>query len=70
MARDYDLKRPVIATSYQITYNIFFKHGIPDELVSDNCAQYASKEFKDFAKEYAFLHSTSCLIYHRSNVQA
>jgi len=26
------------------------RHGIPDELISDNGPQYSSQEFKDFAK--------------------
>ena len=38
---------------------IFVRHGIPDVLVSDNCPQYASQEFKDFATAYDFRHVTS-----------
>lgn len=37
----------------------FSKYGIPNELISDNGPQYAIKEFRNFAKEYAFVHSTS-----------
>ena len=48
----------------------FSKYGIPDELVTDNGPQYASKEFKDFAKEYGFVHTTSSPLYPQSNGQA
>ena len=48
----------------------FSKYGIPDELVTDNGPQYSSKEFKDFAKEYGFVHTTSSPLYPQSNGQA
>ena len=48
----------------------FSKYGIPDELVTDNGPQYANKEFKDFAKEYGFVHTTSSPLYPQSNGQA
>lgn len=44
--------------------SIFSKYGIPDELISDNGPQYASKECRNSAKEYmcTFVHSTSSFI--------
>ncbi|XP_062594195.1 uncharacterized protein K02A2.6-like [Saccostrea cucullata] len=50
--------------------SMYSKYGIPDELVSDNGPQYASKEFKDFTKEYGFIHTTSSPLYPKSNGQA
>lgn len=75
---DYYSKWPEIMilkdlSSFQVINSlksIFSKYGIPDELISDNGPQYASKEFRDFAKEYAFVHSTSSPLYPRSNGQA
>lgn len=50
--------------------SIFSKYEIPNELISDNGPQYASAEFRDFAKEYAFVHSTSSPLYPRLNGEA
>ena len=36
----------------------FARHGIPGTVVSDNGPQYASQEFKQFAREYGFEHVT------------
>ncbi|XP_056098277.1 uncharacterized protein LOC130077157 [Rhinichthys klamathensis goyatoka] len=36
----------------------FARHGIPGTVVSDNGPQYASQEFKQFAREYGFEHIT------------
>ena len=38
---------------------IFARHGIPEEVRSDNGPQYASAEFTSFAKEWGFKHTTS-----------
>ena len=38
---------------------IFARHGIPEEVRSDNGPQYASAEFTHFAKEWGFKHTTS-----------
>ena len=39
--------------------SLFFRYGIPEEMVSKNGPQYISQEMKDFAKTYGFKHVTS-----------
>ena len=38
------------------TKSIFARHGIPQEVISDNGPQYSSIQYKKFAEEYSFLH--------------
>lgn len=45
----------------------FATHGIPLKLESDNGPQYASQEFRRFAKEWCFDHVTSSPYYPKSN---
>ena len=45
---------------------IFARHGIPEELVSDNMP-YNSREFKDFASSWGFKPTTSSPTYPQSN---
>ena len=46
---------------------MFARLGIPKIVRSDNGAEYASKEFKLFAKEWRFKHVTSSPYYPKSN---
>ncbi len=45
----------------------FARHGIPDEVVSDNGPCYSSAEFSKFSKDWGFTHNTSSPRYPKSN---
>ncbi len=45
----------------------FSRHGIPEEVISDNGPQYASAEFAKFATDWHFQHMTSSLRNPQSN---
>ena len=45
----------------------FARHGIAEICVTDNAMQFASAEFKDFAKTYGFRNVTSSPRYPQSN---
>ncbi|KAK3778377.1 hypothetical protein RRG08_059969, partial [Elysia crispata] len=47
--------------------SIFAIHGIPDNVISDNGPQFASTEFRKFAQEWRFVHTTSSPRYPQSN---
>ena len=49
---------------------IFGRHGIPEEVRSDNGPQYALAEFTHFAKEWGFKHTTSSPCFPQSNSEA
>ena len=46
--------------------SFFSRHGIPDEVVSDNGPQYSAQEFKEFAQDYGFTHTTTSPRYPQS----
>ena len=48
----------------------FSRHGIPDELISDNAKQYVSEEFERFSRKWMFKHTTSSPLYPQSNGKA
>ena len=49
---------------------IFARHGIPEELRSDNGPQYAPAAFTHFANEWGFRHTTSSPRFPQSNGEA
>ncbi|KAL5014582.1 hypothetical protein ScPMuIL_008852 [Solemya velum] len=51
----------------QAMKNIFSRHGIPKQILSDNGPCYRSQEFKVFSKEWDFQHVTSSPRYPKSN---
>ncbi|KAL5475949.1 hypothetical protein EMCRGX_G025829 [Ephydatia muelleri] len=49
---------------------IFARHGIPEELISDNRPQFSSHLFLKFSQEYGFDHITSSPLFSQSNGEA
>ena len=78
MCVDYYSKYPEISklsgtTSKHIVTalkSIFARHGVPDELFSDNGTQLISAEMRDFATTWEFRHTTSSPEFPQSNGQA
>lgn len=58
------------ATTVRQMRSIFARHGIPEELFTDNGPQFSSKEFSDFTIEYKIRHITSSPLYPQSNGMA
>ncbi|XP_057296160.1 uncharacterized protein K02A2.6-like [Hydractinia symbiolongicarpus] len=55
------------STVINFTKGIFSRHGISAEVVSDNGPQYSSFEFKRFARQWDFKHTTSSPKFPQSN---
>ena len=47
--------------------SIFARHGIPENVISDNRRQYTSDKFKEFSIKYQFKHITFSPKYPRGN---
>ena len=47
--------------------SVFARHGIPEQVISDNGPCYSSHEFKQFAESWGFRHVTSSPHYPQSN---
>lgn len=58
------------ATTILYCKSHFARHGIPEEVFTDNGPQFASKEFKKFAEAWSFKHTTSNPCYPQSNGMA
>lgn len=64
------LDHPSASAVVHHSKSIFARHGIPDEVISDNGPQYASQSYADFAKEYGFTHITSSPYHPQGNGEA
>lgn len=42
------------------TKSIFARHGLPNTVITDNGPQFTSPEYRDFAKQWEFKHTTNC----------
>ena len=75
---DYFSKYPEVAllpdlsskTTVTRLKSMFARHGIPDEVISDNGPQFASAEFAMFASQWEFNHTTSSPGFAQSNGQS
>eukprot|EP00112_Aurelia_sp_Birch-Aquarium-sp1_P007987 Seg1872.1 transcript_id=Seg1872.1/GoldUCD/mRNA.D3Y31 product="putative protein K02A2.6" protein_id=Seg1872.1/GoldUCD/D3Y31 len=59
-----DTTSPSVITKLK---KIFARHGIPQELFSDNGPEYIANEFASFSKEWDFKHTTSSPYFAQSN---
>ena len=50
--------------------SIIARHGIPEEIITDNEPQFAAAKFKQFADKYGFRHKTSSPHYPQANGEA
>ncbi|XP_046380438.1 uncharacterized protein K02A2.6-like [Haliotis rufescens] len=73
---DYYSKFPVIRelpkpctsiAAITATKSIFAEHGVPDKIINDNGRHFDSKDYRKFAEEWCFDHTTSSPHYPQSN---
>ena len=64
------LKRPNVEEVIAHLKSMFARHGIPEQVVSDNGPQYSCDAFSEFAKEYQFQHVPSSPLYPEGNGEA
>ena len=57
-------------TIISVLKTVFSRYGIPEQLISDNGPQFASREMKMFSASYGFEHVTSSPHYPQGNGQA
>jgi hypothetical protein len=50
-----------------ITKDVFARHGIPEEIITDNGPQYKCREYRQFSEQWEFTHTTSSPHYPQSN---
>ncbi|XP_062506255.1 uncharacterized protein K02A2.6-like [Corticium candelabrum] len=73
MSRYPEIVRPSDATSNIVIEHMksfFSRHGIPEEVRSDNGPQYSSAAVAKFASKYKFSHITSSPLHPQSNGEA
>ena len=63
----YKLEKADAQTLIETMKNCFSRHGIPQEIVSDNGRQYAARRFRQFTREWQIKHTFSSPRYPRSN---
>ena len=49
------------------TKSIFARHSLPDTVITNNGPQFTSPEYRDFAKQWEFKHTTSSPLHPRAN---
>lgn len=63
----YELQRITSKDVITVLKDVFSRHGIPEELVSDNGTQYKSSMFQKFTSAWGIQHTTSSPHYPQSN---
>ena len=59
LAIDYFSQNRTSDTVITHVKSMFARHGIPEQVISDNGPQFSSEFFRLFAREYSFSHTTS-----------
>ena len=69
----FEVDRLTIKTAEEVVKKLkahLARHGIPDQLFSDNGQPFSSAKFQEFANSYGFEHVTSSPAYPQSNGKA